>query len=99
MRLVILPTGDWCTLERGDEVSLYELTKEQWIEFRDSGGSVDRYEEWAVIGIYEREAGYTSGVGYSWPVCARCGEIASVHDTDGLTPRCAGYSLKQEENS
>ena len=58
MRLVILPTGDWCTLERGDEVTIYELTKEEWEEFRDSGSSVEGYEEWHTVGVYEREAGW-----------------------------------------
>ena len=57
MRLVILPTGDWCTLERGDEVKVYELTKEEWVEFRDTG-LVDSYEEWSSIGTYERAAGW-----------------------------------------
>lgn len=57
VRLVVLPTGDWCTLERDDEVSIYELTKDQWEEFRNTQ-SVDGYEEWTAIGVYEREAGY-----------------------------------------
>ena len=62
MRLVILPTGDWCTLEGGDEVSIYELTKEQWKEFRKNGSSVEGYEEWLPIGVYEREAGWKESI-------------------------------------